>query len=81
VWDDQEDVLRAHVPFGSIVQPESDEPESSTAALAWWAPASASHSHFWLASDQTHFPPFVSTTSFESKVEDELAAPELELDC
>ena len=47
----------------------------------WWAPASASHSHFWLASDQTHFPPFVSTTSFESKVEDELAAPELELDC
>ena len=45
------------------------------------APASASHSHFWLTSDQTHFPPFVSTTSFESNVLEELAAPELELDC
>ena len=45
------------------------------------APASASHSHFWLTSDQTHLPPFVSTTSFESNVLDELAAPELELDC
>ena len=64
--------MRTHVPLGNLVQ--SDEPES-------WTAASASHSHFWLTSDQTHLPPFVSTTSFESKVLDELAAPELELDC
>lgn len=72
VEEDQE-VLRAQVPFGSIVHPESSEEVE-----VWEVPPdSASHSHFWLASDHTHFPPVVSTTSLaSSSLLEELAAPD-----